>query len=199
LGLATATNNTADVEGRAGSNISSNSRSAEVTNEDLTTWKSDVLTRIACLERELEVARSQSSKETPRLDNGRTCTVAQPGSASPGAFQDSTPLATDDEDSEASHARPRFQSGTDLVTPISILERTVGGGSSVEEASSTGRERRASQSNCRHVKPARFSGCCGRALQLWKRNTKDQDIETLRAYIDTYFACMNKHRKPFSP
>ncbi|EXJ89877.1 hypothetical protein A1O3_02944 [Capronia epimyces CBS 606.96] len=178
---------------RAGSNSSSsNGRAPEVTTHDLSTWKSDVLARIASLEKELEVARRVRPTDSPRLESSGLA-VVPPGSVSSRELQDNSPLVTDDEDNEVNHARPRFQSGTDLVTPISILERTVEGGGYFQETASTGHEKPASLSRWRHTKPARFSGCCDRALQLWDPENKDEDIETLRNYINTYFICMNKH------
>lgn len=95
---------------------------------------------------------------------------------------------------ELDHASPKFQGGTDLMNPISILEKIVGP-SDVEQYSITRQNSQPPEAGCRFNDCRSFPSCCTVDLQMWNEATKAQDVENLRASFRTFFSCLNPHCK----
>lgn len=166
---------------------------ANETSNEGEAWKSEILGRIAILEGQLQLG-------------GHTAT----GTASSLALNSSGALADisvcvngdgdHDEDPDGDGSRLRFQSGTDLTTPISKLELKVncifGIGSELADTTMHSMKMPAPSPPYHQLNsPPGLSACCARALRLWNESTKDEDVERLRSYVNAYFTCMNRHRK----
>ncbi len=176
---------------------SSSEAGHNVITQERAAWESDVLTRIASLERQLQFARSQQVQVAGQSSSDPASSLAL---TSPRALEDNGLFVTDDGDHDVDDSRLSFQSGTDLITPISMLERQVRGSfgdasAFADPATPLLKTPAPSSQYHRLTSSPRFSGCCARALRLWNETTKDEDIEKLRTYINTYFTCMNRHRR----
>jgi len=119
---------------------------------------------------------------------------------SPGALKDNSPFATEDRDYDVVDSRLIFQSGTDLITPISTLERQVYGSfgdeNMVVDPATQVLKMPAPFARYHHLTSSpRFSAYCARALRLWNEHTQEDDIDKLRTYISTYSVLINKHCK----
>jgi hypothetical protein len=157
--------------------------------QNLAAWKLDVVTRITDLERRLNAAETNRSGSSPHPPSTGLTHRLVPASCR--ALNCSSPA------SEGDYACPKFQSGTDLLTPISILDRSVGG--DAQELSVAGPSNRDSSPRSRITDSAGLTECCEGDLQMWSERTRTQDVDNLRAYIKIYFSCLNPHCKDKHP
>lgn len=154
-------------------------------------WEVDIATRLSCLEQKLD---SLQPSQCPAIQNEQRYSaslLSQPRVAYLEALPGPCSWCRSEESRQAEDAESTFRSGTDLLTPISVLDRTLGSGSkpqTVPTASTPGSstESLADSAGCTY---------CQDIFWLSNQSLDCEDAETVRMHIRTYFTCLNTHCK----
>ena len=150
-------------------------------------WQSAVMSRISTLEQRLSGSRNDRASFTTICSSPGTQLPVGPSAG----LNDDSACFSNEEESDSDYAAPKFHSGTDLLTPISILDRTVSRGvGDLVPSSTTESHTRRRSTDC-----TGFLMCSKADTQMWNERSRTQDIESLRATFKIYFDTLNSHCK----
>lgn len=161
-------------------------------------WKKDVLARITAIEQRLKVPE-KSDSTILRTQESFSPVSQYPSLVSPGSHSERAAFLPDEEEAmDMDQASPKAQGGTDLMTPIAMLDRIVGP-SEAEQSATTNLFIRRPADGCHFKNCTNFPDCCAGDLLMWTNRTRPQDVDDLRASFKTFFSCLNPHCKLCRP
>jgi hypothetical protein len=158
-------------------------------------WGIEILSRLTAIEQRL------SSSELHNSTMVRSQATNMPESqyqlsTSPKRSNEGSALFSNEEEAlDMDHASPNLQGGTDLLTPITMLDRIVGPFEAGQQPKGIQHSHQAGASECHFTGCKGFPDCCTGDLQMWTEIKRYQDVENLRASFQTFFSCLNPHCK----